>query len=526
VAALPDAFARYFAEATANGACDTVAVGLIRGKAQEAWTFNAGRKSAPADSNAALFEVGSVTDIFTGLLLAQAAIDGRVRLANRLDAAMPHGFVFADAGLAARPLSALATQSSRLPPVPANLFPDDVADPYANYREADLFTLLANGRATAVAGSYSTLNGGLLGVLLARSYGSDFPGLLASRIFAPLAMTHSGFEDSAGLLAGHAFGQPAKHWHFGVLAGAAGMRSTLGDLLAFVRANLQPESSPLRGALLLARQARDEGPVGGLGLGWNVHEVEADGQTWPLVWRASETGGFSTFIGFRTDRQQGLVLLANSAAELAPVGIAWLTDQAVPTVPPPPFAPSTAQLARYPGLYRLLDGGELTVRAADGGLSAQLHGQPPWPLLPLAEDVFVARGGTPVITFVRNIDVTSGLLLNAGAGFISAERLSARAPRLARPTFEVDATRAGYTGDYVVAPDLLLRIGATGSGLTAHFTGSEAIIMQAYAHDRFTDADGTNTLSFRRSSDGKLVSVTVELAGGERNAEPVHWRSP
>src|SRR5262249_2053712 len=152
--------------------------------------------------------------------------------------------------------------------------------------------------------------------------------------------------------------------------------------------------------------------------------------------------------------------------------------------------------------------------------------QPPWPLFPLAEDVFVARGGTPLITFVRNIDVTSGLLLNAGAGFISAERLSARAPRLERPTFEVDVTRAGYTGDYVVTPELLLRIGATGSGLTAHFTGSEAIAMQAYAHDRFTDTDGTNTLAFRRGGDGTLVSVTVGLAGAERDAVPARWRTP
>lgn len=524
---MPDACARYFEAATANGAYASVAVGLIQGKEQQAWTFDAGHKAAVmSDPNAAAFEVGSVTDVFTGLLLARAALDGKLRMSEPLSDALPANFVFADADLAARPLSALATQTTRLPPTPANLFPGDSADPYAGYRESDLLALLANGRATAPAGSYSTVNGGLLGLLLARRYGTDYAGLMAERVFTPLGMTHSGFGDSATLLEGHAFGEVAGHWHFDALAGAAGMRSTLGDLLAFLRANLQPDASPLRGALLLARQARDEGPVGGLGLGWNVHEVAGAGQSWPLVWRASETGGFSTFIGFRTDRQQGLVLLANSATELAPLGLAWLTDQSPPATPPGPHVPTKEQLERYPGLYRLLDGDEMTVRLAGKGLSAQLRGQPPWPLFPAAEDVFVARGGLPLVTFVRNIDDISGLLVNAGGGFVSADRLSARAPRLSRTTFEVDATRAGYAGDYAIAPDLLLRIAATGTGLTAQLSGSEAIAMQAYARDRFTDADGTNTLAFRRGDDGKVVAVTIELAGAERKAEPAHWRVP
>ena len=71
-------------------------------------------------------------------------------------------------------------------------------------------------------------------------------------------MANTGFDD-IGLLDGHSRGQVAAHWHFGALAGSAGLRSTLGDLMEFLQANLQPQQSPtLRAALLLSRQPRAE----------------------------------------------------------------------------------------------------------------------------------------------------------------------------------------------------------------------------------------------------------------------------
>src|SRR4029078_266231 len=97
----------------------------------------------------------------------------------------------------------------------------------------------------------------------------------------------------------------------------------LQDLLVFLGHNLRPDDSALRGALLLARQARSEAGSGGWGLGGTIHDVEAGHQPWPLAWRASRTGGFSTFIGFRTDRQQALVLLASSAEDLASLCACW-----------------------------------------------------------------------------------------------------------------------------------------------------------------------------------------------------------
>src|SRR6185503_20205884 len=155
------------------------------------------------------------------------------------------------------------------------------------------------------------------------------------------------------LLVGHAHADAVPHWHFGALAGAAGLRSSVGDLLALLQQNLRPQDSPLRAALLLARQAQGGGPQSA-GLGWSIVEVPDGEQSWPLVWRASRTAGFATFLGFRTDRQQALVLLGNGDTDLSALGLAWLQQQTPPPLPERgPTAPKSVPGDDYLGLYKL-----------------------------------------------------------------------------------------------------------------------------------------------------------------------------
>ena len=315
-----DRYRRVLEDGVASGAYAGVAVGLIDGKDRKTWFFG---KHGAAPNERSAFEIGAVTDVFTGILLAQAVLDGKLRLTDPIGSLLPATFPWADPEFAATPVVALATQTSGLPATPANLFAVDPDDAYADYTDNDLLAFLANYRPGAWKRqyAYSPLNGALLCVLLGKLYENGCSTLLISKVLDPLGLPKTGFGDPAELQQGHAYGREAHHWHFRkAMAGAAGLRSTLQDLLVFLGHNLHPDDSALRGALLLARQARGEDGAGALGLGWTVHDVDAGRQTWPLAWRASRTGGFSTFIGFRTDRQQALVLLASSAEDLASIG--------------------------------------------------------------------------------------------------------------------------------------------------------------------------------------------------------------
>lgn len=516
----------------AGGAYRSLAVGLIEGDRRAAYYFgHRDGSTSKAPDEDSLFEAGTVSEVFTGLLLAQAAVDGKLRLLDPIEKFLPERFPFADPNTGKITLEQLATQRSGLPTQPANLFPSNLDDPYADYASEDLLALLAFRRMPADADAngyvYSVLNFGLLGQLLSRIYQIPYADLIASKIAAPLGLQRVSFTDDPGLLPGHTRGEATAHWHFGALGGAAGLRVGLPDLLVFLQRNLTPGDSPLRSALLLARQPRAAGSVDQVGLGWNVREKVAGEPTWPLVWRASRTGGFASFIGFRTDQQKAIVLLGNSSEDVASLGMAWLSGE---QPPPPPRASTLGQINRldeYPGLYRIAAGNEAVVRVTGDTLSLQLPGELPRRLHGADKDVFTADSEAVGVTFIRNIDEISGLVLRAGGSNISATRLSERAPRLKRiPIESGGAADAELRGDYRLDDGTWVRIASLAQGLTLQWTLGGRRSIFAYAPDRYVDVEGTVDLQIERDKSGRVAGIGFDLAGVRREALPVRRNSP
>jgi len=526
---LSSAFSEAIESGVANGAYASVAVGVIDGKRSGTFYFGHrdGAQSKPAD-NDSLFELGAVSEVFTGILLAQAAIDGKLRFSDPVEKFLPASFPFADARLGKITLAQLATQRSALPAQPANLFPDDLDDPYAVYAAEDLLALLAFRHETGeTSQSYSVLNAGLLGHLLGRVYQTAYTEALANKVLTPLGLQHVSFADGGNLLPGHAHGAIVPHWHYGVLAGAAGLRASLPDVLAFLQRNLTPEDSALRSALLLARQPQAPGPADQIGFGWNVRDRSDGAESWPLVWRASRTGGFASFVGFRTDRQRAIVLLGNASEDLAALGMAWLVDSAPPPAPRASDVIATNRFDDYPGLYQIATGNEAVVRVTANRLSLQLPGEFPRRLRAADKDVFVADSGALGVTFMRGIDDVNGLVLHAGGGNVSASRLSVRAPRLARaPIATTAAARDTVAGDYRLDDANWLRIAPSAPGLTLQWTLGERRSIFAYAPDRYTDAEGVLDLRLLRDAQGRVAKIRLELAGASREAAPVRRPVP
>jgi CubicO group peptidase (beta-lactamase class C family) len=519
-----DGYRRSLQTGVDSGAYDQLAVGWIDGDERATWFL--GKASKPTLESR--FEIGALSEIFTGLLFAQSAYDGKLRLRSTVHDAMPD-VPFGDPRIAATMLNALATHRSGLPPIPPNLFPASVDDPYGNYSDADLLAFLANYRRPpddGGAAAYSPLDAGLLGFALARNTGGSLAAILNEKILAPLTMTHTGFDDGS-LLDGHALGQPAAHWHFGALAGAGGLRSTLGDLLNFLQANLRPPTAGLRAALLLARQPQqDTKPQ--VGLGWNVTELNADGQTWPLLWRASTTAGFSAFVAFRTDRQQALVLLGNTDADLSRIGLAWMQGDDAVAAPSPAVAMAPIDLAAYAGLYKIRSvGTEIIVRSNGQRLSAQLRGSPDVVMQPIADDVFAARSEAMMLSFQRDLGKVTSVVIDHGGVNLLAERLASQAPHLERKVMSVPPSRlAEFAGDFRLDDFSIARITVDGGGLDMQLTGRPVIPLAAFANDRFTDVDNSCEVTFRHDSDGKVNSASISFAGIDRIATRLTWRAP
>ena len=301
----------------------------------------AGRLLAPDGPGAGadtLFEIGSVTKVFTTLLLADAVIRGEVALdtpvTDLLDIAVP-----TRDGVAIN-VEHLATHTAGLPnnPMPfvaalrtAWLARD--GDPWeAIDREALLEALSRTAlRQTPGTGriTYSNLGAGVLGhALVAASPHHDFGDLVRSRICEPLEMADTVLLPDTDQIRRQATGhrrrhRPTGHWRVAGLPGAGALRSTADDMLSFLQAQLDPATTPMAPAITLTQQERRPGKRLGIGLGW-LRVPTAGGQV--MLWHNGGTGGFRAFAGFIPAAGVGAVVLANDLRSVDRVGVELLTE--------------------------------------------------------------------------------------------------------------------------------------------------------------------------------------------------------
>ncbi len=184
----------------ADGRIPGLAVGRLAGS--DALRVTQGRaradRAGPITAST-VFEIGSISKAFTGVLLADMILRGEVALDDAVATHLPPGTRVPDKDGAVITLRHLTTHTSGLPRLPDNLDPKDPTDPYADYDAARLTAFLATHQLRRAPGStyeYSNLGAGLLGFALATRAGMSYGDLLRTRILEPLGMMESGVVES------------------------------------------------------------------------------------------------------------------------------------------------------------------------------------------------------------------------------------------------------------------------------------------------------------------------------------------
>ena len=294
----------------------------------------------------AMFEIGSVTKVFTTLLLAIAVELGEARLEDRLSDHLPPGSRVPRHGDAEITLLHLATHTSGLPRLPPGFFWEALRhreDPYARLTTARVLAALAETRLRSDPGErfrYSNFGGGLLGIALAHTAGVDYEMLVRERIALPLGMSDTTITLDHDQLSRVApgtkrRGKPAGPWTLPGLAGAGALCSTVTDLLTFVRAQmgvLPPGRLPadLAAAIPLTHEVRARGgrlaPALRVGLGWLLLPIGR--QKLDTVWHNGGTGGYRSYIGWAPPIRTAVVVLSSNARGVDPIGTRVLLDLA------------------------------------------------------------------------------------------------------------------------------------------------------------------------------------------------------
>ncbi|MBT1157581.1 serine hydrolase [Aminobacter anthyllidis] len=386
----------------------------------------------PVDGNT-LYEIGSITKVFTGLLLAEMAASGEVGLDDPLANYMPEGVTVPERAGKVITLADLATHRSSLPSLPDDLIPPDTLNPYATYTTEQLYRFLSRYQLPRDIGAdfeYSNTGFGLLGQALARRAGVDYETLVSQRITAQLGMSSTAITLSPELAKRMATGhnsdlQPVPNWDLPAFAGAGALRSSTNDLLNFLAMALSTEKSPLTDAVAAASVKRR--PVNydtQIGLAWMVTESSSG----DIVWHSGGTGGFTTFIGFHPASKTGVVVLANSDAGVNDIGMHLLNRDIPLTEPKPKPVEAVIDpklLDGYTGRYQLAPEMVFDITRDGDKLFAQLTGQPKFRLFPEGGHRFFYKDVEAAITFVpADTRPSPSLTLHQFGNDVSAPRLA------------------------------------------------------------------------------------------------------
>jgi CubicO group peptidase (beta-lactamase class C family) len=357
-----------------------------------------------------VFEIGSITKVFTSLLLADMVQRGEVALTDPLAKYLPAGVKMPERGGRQITLEDLATHTSGLPRLPSNFAPKNPANPYADYSVEQLYQFLSTYQLTRDIGSqyeYSNLGGGLLGHVLARRAGMDYEALVEKRICDPLGIKDTEITLTPDMKSRFATGydaslQPVSAWDLPTLAGAGALRSTTNDLLTLLSAELGFTNSslaPAMAAMLTVRRPTGQ-PRLEIALAWHV--LTEDGRE--IVWHNGGTGGFRSFMAFDRKSRTGVVVLSNAetAAGVDDIGL-HLLNTAMPLWQPPEEHKEVAVDPKifdgYVGQYQLAPNFVLTITKEGSQLFAQATGQPKFEIFPESDRDYFLKVVDAQITF-------------------------------------------------------------------------------------------------------------------------------
>ncbi len=290
-------------------------------------TFNYGETAIGSnqmpDVNS-LFEIGSITKTFTATLLAYYVNEGKLKLTDPITKYLPDS-VAANKELKAITLVTLSNHTSGLPRLPDNFeyHSADPLDPYRDYTKQYLFSYLKTCKPATKPGetyAYSNLAVGLLGTILERVSGKSFEQMVEEIICQPLGMQSTVQQLSPELkqrfvTVYNEEGKVTPAWSFSALAPCGALKSTVNDLLIYIKANIVKNDTKLSKAFELTHKITFNKDAK-LGLAWHIIVVNGV----EYYFHNGGTYGCSSYMAFNAEKDIAVVVLSNSGLSTDELG--------------------------------------------------------------------------------------------------------------------------------------------------------------------------------------------------------------
>ena len=402
----------------AEGITPSIAIAIIDENGIQYFNFGKTSEKGKEVDEHTIYEIGSISKVFTAILLAQQVLDGDLKLDDKINDYLPAEVKVPVMGKQEITFGNLSDHTSGLPRMPDNFTPANPNNPFADYTVDKMYEFISNYQPVRDVGEdyeYSNLAQGLLGHLLAENKNTTYENLMIQTIARPLGMNETKIKFDQrmidNLALGHSGGQVVENWDIPALAGAGAIRSSSSDMAKFISANLGYFESPLMAAMEFSHLIRhDKAGDMRVALGWHIKKGE-DGD---VFWHNGGTGGYKTFTGFVKETGKGVVLLTNSSVGADDIGFHLLDPGSklteVKSKSDAVELPE-ATIEQYVGVYELQPEFKITITKEGSQLYGQATGQERFEIYPKNDTVFYLTVVEAEISFSINDGVVENLTL-------------------------------------------------------------------------------------------------------------------
>lgn len=263
------------------------------------------------DNKHSVFEVGSLTKVFTSTLLAQSVHRKEMNLDDPIHEDLPVKLN----GNPTITYKQLATHTAGIPSITKDIFWRSLfkskENPYNGFTNEKLLAYIENDLKVKYSGRiiYSNMSYAILGYLLARRANHSYGELLSKSVLQPLQM-NSSFTSHADVTDDFVHGLsnkgvPGVKWDIGAFAGAGGLLSSVSDLSKFVLANFDDNNEMLS----LQRQLVVEEKFQCIALGWMILDKAEKGER--IYFHNGGTGGYSSAMLLDMQKKNSVIVLSN-----------------------------------------------------------------------------------------------------------------------------------------------------------------------------------------------------------------------
>ena len=241
---LPVAVVEAIEKRIEEGINPSIALALIDSSGIQYFNFGKTADDGMEVNRNTVYEIGSISKVFTAILLAQQVLDDELKLNDEINDFLPDSIKIPVMGDTEITFGNLSDHTSGLPRMPDNFAPSNPNNPYLDYTIEQMYEFISNYTPIRAVGSeyeYSNLAQGLLGNLLARNKNTTYEELMVKTIAGPLELKDTRIvlteKMRENLALGHSGGQIVENWDIPTLAGAGGIRSSTFNMANFININ-------------------------------------------------------------------------------------------------------------------------------------------------------------------------------------------------------------------------------------------------------------------------------------------------